>query len=206
MNKAKLDKSQMLPAGILVEDGTELWTGLRMAKFLGISDRQLRTLVEREIITPTLVTAGGKRQRRYEPIGVIAAYREYKVADALRVQASKKSAVSAVGADGGDVDEQLKRYRMALIAEQTENQKHKNLVNDGTLLYADVVKDDLRRFFVSFKRFALSIPSRMTGMISGRLEPLEVRRISGELMREVKEMLRDFVVAGAAAEEAHESE
>ena len=51
-------------------------------------------------------------------------------------------------------------------------------------------------FFVTFKKFAMSLPARLTGLIGGAIEPLEARRIEKELQAEIIKLLRAFVVAG----------
>ena len=56
---------------------------------------------------------------------------------------------------------------------------------------------DYQKFFVVFKRFALSIPARLVSMISDKVEPLEARKIEREMNGEVRRMLKAFVVAGA---------
>ena len=51
-------------------------------------------------------------------------------------------------------------------------------------------------WIVVFKKFAMSLPSRLTGIISGYVEPLEARHIEKELTSEVQKLLEAFVVAG----------
>ena len=68
----------------------------------------------------------------------------------------------------------------------------------GKYLDAEEVALDYQKFFVVFKRFALSIPARLVSMISDRVAPLEARKIEKEMNGEVKRMLTAFVIAGAA--------
>ena len=63
---------------------------------------------------------------------------------------------------------------------------------------------DYQKFFVTFKRFALGIPSRLVSMISDSLEPLEARRVEKEMSAEVKRMLRACVVSGYTPEPGKE--
>jgi hypothetical protein len=49
---------------------------------------------------------------------------------------------------------------------------------------------------VVFKKFAMSLPARVSGMLSGQLEPLEARRIEKEISSEISSLLNSFVIAG----------
>ena len=54
---------------------------------------------------------------------------------------------------------------------------------------------DYTRFFVTFKRFAMSLPSRVSGMVGAYIEPMEARRIEKELTEEVRKLLEGFSAA-----------
>lgn len=174
------------------DGGTELWTGLRMSRFLGITDRQLRSLVDQHVITPTLVKHNGRQVRRYEPVSVNAAYREYSIQNALKRQQARNPG----GDDNEDLALRLKQLQAAVRAEQAEKLRLQNQLNRGELLPRAEVMDDLRHFLIPLKRFVLSVPSRVVGMLSGTIDPLEVRRVSSQLMAECNDSLRDFVLAG----------
>ena len=74
----------------------------------------------------------------------------------------------------------------------------------GKYIDVEEVALDYQKFFVTFKRFALGIPSRLVSMISDSLEPLEARRVEKEMGAEVKRMLRAFVVSGYTPESGEE--
>lgn len=67
----------------------------------------------------------------------------------------------------------------------------------GKYIDIEEVALDYQKFFIVFKRFALSIPARLVSMITDSVDPLEARRIEKEMNGEVKRMLEAFVVAGA---------
>lgn len=67
----------------------------------------------------------------------------------------------------------------------------------GKYIDIEEVALDYQKFFVVFKRFALSIPARLVSMVSDQVSPVEARRIEKEMTEEVKRMLNSFVVAGA---------
>ena len=178
------------------DGGSELWTGLRMSCFLGITDRQLRSLVEQHVITPTLVKSGGRNVRRYEPISVNTAYREYSIQNALK----RRQAHSLPQPEAEDMTLRLKRLQVAVRKEQAEKLRLQNQLNRGELLPRSEVMDDLRGFLIPLKRFVMSIPSRVVGMLSGIIDPLEVRRVSSQLTVECNDNLRNFVLAGELLE------
>lgn len=47
----------------------------------------------------------------------------------------------------------------------------------------------------------MSIPSRVSGMINGFVEPTQVRSIESELNSDIVNLLNGFVVAGVAQDE-----
>ncbi len=55
---------------------------------------------------------------------------------------------------------------------------------------------DYQRFFITFKKFALALPSRLMDYIGSYVDPLEGRRIEKAIQQEVQNLLGAFVVAG----------
>ena len=47
-----------------------------------------------------------------------------------------------------------------------------------------------------FKKFAMSLPARLTGIVAGFIDPIEARHIERDLTSEVQRLLEAFVVAG----------
>ena len=62
------------------------------------------------------------------------------------------------------------------------------------------VKIDYSRFFISFKKFAMSLPSKLAGRLAGFVDPVEVRQLENELQKEVTKLLKSFVVSAAVEE------
>ena len=102
--------------------------------------------------------------------------------------------------------QQSKHTFNTCLKKRMEKENLKRKLNCVSRKYIDVeeVALDYRKFFVTFKRFALGIPSRLVSMISDSLEPLEARRAEKEMSAEVKRMLHAFVVAGHTVEESKE--
>ena len=64
----------------------------------------------------------------------------------------------------------------------------------------DELELDYAKFFTNFKKFALNLPARIIGLISGQIEPVESRRLEKEIMQEITSQLDAFVIAGKEAE------
>ena len=58
------------------------------------------------------------------------------------------------------------------------------------------VRLDYAKFFTVFKKFAMSLPTRVSGMLAGDLDPLKERKIEKEISREISDLLKSFVIAG----------
>lgn len=87
---------------------------------------------------------------------------------------------------------------VSLKRSQGELHRLKTDLARGKYISVDDVKLDYERFFVIFKKFALSIPPRIIGSISGYVDQIVCRGIERDLQKEVSAMLRSFVVAGHA--------
>lgn len=153
-----------------------------LAKIFGLTVRRIQQLTQEGIIE-TVDTEYGKR---YEMIPTISRFVKYQ-ADKLKNKGTSKK------------EEDLKMLKLeaeiGLKESQGELHRLKTDIATGRYIDIDTVQLDYSRFFVIFKKFALSLPSKMTNKISGFLEPMQVRIIEKELKEEVAKQLRDFVIA-----------
>lgn len=98
--------------------------------------------------------------------------------------------------------EALKRQKLeaeiSLKNSQSELHRLKTAHAQGKYISVEDVKLDYEKFFLIFKKFAMSIPSRVGGAIAGYVEPVVGRGIEKDLQTEVNSMLRSFVVAAAS--------
>ena len=95
-----------------------------------------------------------------------------------------------------DLRQQKLEAEIALKESQGEIHRIKAEIAAGKYIDVDEVALDYRKFFATFKRFAMGIPSRLVSMMSDSLEPVEARRVEKEMGAEVKRMLHAFVVCG----------
>lgn len=156
-----------------------------IAKLFNVTVRRIQQLTQ-EGVLPTTETPEG---RRYDLVPTIQRYVQYLSDKAYGKNRSEKE---------NELREQKMRAEIALKESQGELHRLKTEIAAGTYISIDEVKLDYSRFFVVFKKFAMSLPSRLVGMISGHIEPLEARRIEKDLQGEVQKLLGAFVVAGVS--------
>ena len=129
---------------------------------------------------------------RYELAPTIQRYVKYLSDKAYGKSKSEKEA---------ELREQKLQAEIALKESQGEMHRLKTEIASGKYIDIEEVKMDYSRFFVSFKKFALSLPSRLSGRISGHCDPMEIRSIEKDLNAEIIRLLNSFVVAGCTPEE-----
>lgn len=163
-----------------------------IAALFGVSVRRIQQLTQEGIIQ-TVKTADG---RRYELAPTIQRYIKYLSDKAYGKNKSDREI---------ELREQKLQADIALKESQGELHKMKTEIAAGKFIDIEEVKMDYSRFFVVFKKFALSLPSRLSGRISGHCDPLEVRAIEKDLTQEVNRLLNNFVIAGIVGEKAGDS-
>ena len=103
-------------------------------------------------------------------------------------------------------EEELKKKKLeadiALKESQGELHQLKTAIASGQYISVEEVQMDYSRFFVTFKKFAMNLPSRIIGFVSGQLDPTESRRLEKDISQEINGMLESFVVAGTEAKPA----
>ena len=155
-----------------------------IGQLFGVSVRRIQQLTQEGVIRTVEVPGQG---RRYELVPTIKTYIQYLSKKAYGKSKSEKEA---------ELKEQKLQAEIALKESQGEMHRMRREIAAGKYLDADEVALDYQKFFVVFKRFALSIPARLVSMISDQVAPLEARKIEKEMNEEVKRMLTSFVVAG----------
>lgn len=167
-----------------------------IAQFFGVSVRRVQQLTQEGVVKTTEIPGEG---RRYNLVETLRTYIQYLSDKAYGKAKSEKEA---------ELKEQKLQAEIALKESQGELHRMRREIAAGKYIDIEEVALDYQKFFVVFKRFALSIPARLVSMISDQVDPLEARRIEKEMTEEVKRMLKAFVVAGAeeaAAEKSSDS-
>lgn len=161
-----------------------------IAKLFGVTVRRVQQITQEGIIeTVEAEDENGRKCRRYDLLPTVQRYIKY-LSDKAYGKAHRT-----------DKEIELRERKMeadlALKESQGELHRLKAQIMDGSYISLDEVKLDYARFFVTFKKFATSLPARITGMLSGSLDPVESRRIEKELAGEVNALLNSFVIAGS---------
>jgi phage terminase Nu1 subunit (DNA packaging protein) len=159
-----------------------------IAQLFGLTVRRVQQLTQEGIIKTTEVPGQG---RRYELVPTIKTYIQYL---------SDKAYGKSRSAKESELKEQKLEAEIALKESQGELHRMKREIAAGKYIDIDEVALDYQKFFIVFKRFALSIPSRLVSMVSDKITPIEGRQIEKELTEEIKRMLTAFVVAGSKPE------
>lgn len=164
------------------EDTRGLYKVDIIANLFGVSVRRIQQLTQDGVISTTATKDG----RRYELVPTIQRYTKY-----LSDKAYGKSKSEAES----KLKEQKLKADIALKESQGELHKLRTEIAAGKYISVEEVKLDYSRFFITFKKFAMSIPSKLAGRLTGFVDPVEVRQIENELQKEVQRMLSSFVVS-----------
>lgn len=184
--------TNVINAELLDEDGTLRRTGNAcrvevIAALFGVSVRRIQQLKQEGILTTKPAVINGRRVNGYELVPTIQNY--------IRHLSDK-----ANGRSGGLKEQELKEQKLvaeiALKESQAELHQMKTEIAAGHYISVEEVIANYERFFLNFKKFALSIPNRVGGMIAGHIDPVEARGIEKDIQQEVSRALKDFAIRG----------
>lgn len=164
-----------------------------IAQLFNLTVRRIQQLTQEGILPTVEDVENGRAVRRYELVPTIQRYVEY-----LSQKAYGKT---------GKTDEEIRLREKKLKADtalkesQGELHRLKTAIAAGEYISLEEVKIDYSKFFITFKKFAASLPSRVTGMVSGQLDPVEARKLEKEIAEEINHLLNAFVIAGTVDQE-----
>lgn len=159
-----------------------------IAQLFGVTVRRVQQLTQEGVISTVKEVEDGRTVRRYELVPTIQKYIKYLSEKAYGKQGRTDKEI--------ELREQKLEADIALKESQGELHKLKTQIAAGEYISIEEVKLDYSKFFVTFKKFAMSLPARVTGMIAGQLEPVEARRLEKEVADEINRLLGSFVIAG----------
>ena len=159
-----------------------------LGDLFGLGVRRIQQLTEDGTIEATLVVEDGRNVRKYDLIPTVQKYIMH-LQTKLRTKAGHTDKEMAL-------KEQKLEAEISLKQSQGELHRLKTAIASGDYMSVEEVKLDYAKFFVVFKKFAMSLSSRIGGMISGALDPVEQRRVEKEISVEVAALLNSFVIAG----------
>lgn len=156
-----------------------------IAQLFGVTVRRIQQLTQEGILPTTETTEG----RRYDLVPTIQSYVQYLSDKAYGKNRSEKEM---------ELKEQKLQAEIALKESQGELHQLKTAIAAGKYIAVEEVTLDYQRFFVTFKKFALSLPARLVDAIGGftEIDPLSARRLDKIIQQEIQGLLEAFVVAG----------
>lgn len=186
------EESVALQGVHITSDGGELKGGFCrteiIGKLFGVTARRIQQLTQDGVISTTKIIEDGRTVRRYDLVPTIQNYIKYLSEKAYGRQGRTDKEI--------ELQEQKMEADIALKESQGELHRLKTEIAAGKYISVEEVKMDYSKFFVVFKKFAVSIPARVVGMLSGQLQPTDARKIEKELADEVNRLLGAFVIAG----------
>jgi phage terminase Nu1 subunit (DNA packaging protein) len=154
-----------------------------IASLFGISVRRVQQLTQDGIIE----TIQTKEGRRYDLGPTVQKYVAFLSDKAYGRDQNKRET---------ELREQKLKADIALKESQGELHQLRTAIAAGKFISVEEVQVDYSKFFVIFKKFALSIPSRVAGTIATVVDPVTARAAEKDLTREINGLLQGFVIAG----------
>lgn len=162
-----------------------------IASIFGVSVRRVEQLTQDGTIQTTPARdEKGRATRMYDLIPTVRKYIQHLSEKAKRKpQKTEKEK---------ELTQQKLEAEIALKEIQGELHQIKASITLGKYISIEEVQLDYAKFFVTFKKFAMSLPTRINGMLSGDIDPLKARKIEKEISKEIADLLNSFVIAGIA--------
>lgn len=164
-----------------------------IAQLFGVSVRRIQQLTQEGVIKTTKIIDDGRSVHRYGLVPTIQSYIQYL----------SEKAYGKAGRSEKEMELREKKMEADAMLKESQSELHriKTEIAAGRYISIEEVKMDYSKFFVVFKKFAMALPSRIIGMISGALEPAESRRVEKEIADEINRLLGAFVIAGIVGPE-----
>ena len=157
-----------------------------LAEILGVNSRTIQRLSQDGVLHPE-ADPEDKRRKVFPLAQSVQAYLKYQVE-----RCSGKERAERIRA----LEEKKLEAEAGLKESQRDLHQLKTEIASGKYLSVEEVQLDYNRFFVVLKKFLLSIPSRVAGMVSGYLDPVASRALEKDIHGEIVRLLAGFVVAG----------
>jgi len=155
-----------------------------IAQLFGVSVRRVEQLVQEGVISTTKTADG----TRFDLVPTIQKYVQYLSDKAYGKNRSEKEM---------ELKEQKMKAEIALKESQGELHRLKTDIAAGKYIAVEEVVMDYQRFFLQFKKFAMSIPSRLVDSVSDftELDPIQARQMEKQIKLEVENQLASFTLA-----------
>ena len=174
------------------EDGKIYTDSRHIAKLFGVTVRRVQQLTQDGTIETCKFQNGKHKSTRYDLDDTVKRYIAF-LSDKAYGRKDKE--------DIKDLLRQKLQAEIDLKTTQNELYGIKRDIQSGKYISTEEVKLDYMHFLFSLKKFVLQIPSRVSGMLMGTIDPTEVRGIERKLTSEAERLLTTFVEAAGLEEE-----
>lgn len=172
------------------------WSGTTViAQLLGKTVRRIQQLTQEGVLETEIPSGGGIR--KYRTCATIQRYVSY-VENRARESGESSRAAELT----------LKKLEAEVELKESQGQLHrlKTAIAEGEYIAVDQVTEELTDFMSQFKRFALNLPTRMGGVMSGYAEHAAVKEMENAMREEMEELLRSFADGASVREEEEHEE
>ena len=152
-----------------------------ISKLLGKTVRRIQQLTQEGILETEVPPGGGTRKyRTCETIQRYIAHIEQKAQE--------------TGENSRAAELTLKKLEAEVELKESQGQLHrlKTAIAEGRYLAADQATEELTEFMTSFKKFAMNIPPRMAGTMSGYADAVAIRAMEKAMRKELEGLLAAF--------------
>ena len=154
-----------------------------ISQLLGKTVRRVQQLTQEGVLETEIPPGGGAR--KYRTCATVQRYVAYVEAKAQETGENSRAEVELKESQG-----QLHRLKTAIA--------------EGRYLAADHATEELTEFMASFKKFAMNIPPRMAGTMSGYADAVAIRAMEKAMRKELESLLAAFS-DGAIMEEREDA-
>ena len=151
--------------------------------------------VERLVADGTITQIKNGRDVKFETVAVIKQYIQH-----LTDKANGKKEKDATK----ELTVQKLKAEIALKESQGELHRLRTDIASGKYIPLEEIKIEYSRMMVQLRNYILGIPNRITGRLSGRLKPVEVREVEKEVQEITTTMLRGFVQSAEVEDDPDE--
>lgn len=164
-----------------------------ISQLLGKTVRRVQQLTQEGVLETEIPPGGGAR--KYRTCATIQRYVAYVEAKAQETGENSRAAELT-----------LKKLEAEVELKESQGQLHrlKTAIAEGRYLAADHATEELTEFMASFKKFAMNIPPRMAGTMSGYADTVAIRAMEKAMRKELESLLAAFS-DGAIMEEREDA-
>lgn len=186
--RAKSEKPAVLSGAV-----PEWSSTTAISKLLGKTVRRIQQLTQEGILETEVPPGGGTRK-----------YRTCETVQRYIVHVEQKA--QETGENSRAAELTLKKLEAEVELKESQGQLHrlKTAIAEGRYLAADQATEELKEFMASFKKFALNLPPRMAGTMSGYADAVAIRAMEKAVRKELEGLLAAFS-DGAVLEEREDT-